>query len=383
MEHRRDLDGVRGVACLSVILLHTVVGAIQAEAGSSYDQFRIAIQPFLIGGVDLFFVLSGFLIGGILLDNKESTNYFRTFWRRRIGRIFPVYYVMILVLIALYAVDWFYKTPLISGLLYNQLPVWAYATFIQNFYMVSEGVFGNFLGVTWSLAVEEQFYLILPPLVFLLSRGKIVVIAVLAIFAAPFVRTILWQNIDWQASYLLSPARMDTVMWGVLIACAVRNEHVISVLSRLRMAIGIIIVFLAALVAADMFNYASAPLLATTTYHTHGLFVSTLRYSALAMMYALIILRLYLPGAGALRSFFVQPNSGPGRPGFLCSIHVPPAHKLHDPQSCARWKSTHRRVARCIPADYCPQPDVSCGCRFVLLSREADPRSGETPEIYV
>lgn len=302
MEYRRELDGVRGVACLSVILLHTVIGAIDAETGSTYDTARRAVQPFLVGGVDLFFVLSGFLIGGILVDHKGAKNYFRTFWRRRIGRIFPVYYLMILILIGIHAVDWFYKSPHIYGLLYNQLPIWAYATFTQNFYMALEGTGGNFLGVSWSLAVEEQFYLLLPPLIFLLSRKRIVALAVMAIIAAPFIRTILWDQIDWRASYLLSPARMDTVMWGLLVACAVRNEKVIGFLSRGRICVDLLIISLAVLVAADFFNQASAPLLSTTTYYLHGLLVSTLRYSALAMMYGLIILRLFLPGAMPLKS---------------------------------------------------------------------------------
>tara|TARA_R110000868_G_scaffold4199_2_gene26304 strand:+ start:1498 stop:2616 length:1119 start_codon:yes stop_codon:yes gene_type:complete len=279
-----------------------VLGLIDAPVGSNVATIKLVFQPFLVGGVDLFFVLSGFLISGILMDNKQATNYFRTFWTRRIGRIFPVYYLMIFLLIVLYLIDCVHETPLVSSLLKGQMPIWAYATFTQNFYLVFNGVFGNFLGVTWSLAMEEQFYLMLPFLVYFLPRRYLVRVCIAAILLAPVIRWILWELISWRATYHLTPARMDTIMWGVLIACTIRHEGVMAVLTKYRSAINVLIVVLAVAVGANLFGYLSDPLLAKAGYHSHGLFVSTLRYSALAMMYGLLVLRLHLPGATLYRS---------------------------------------------------------------------------------
>lgn len=312
MKHRADLDGVRGFACLSVLVLHIVIGPIQAPADSIFSAVRFALQPFMVGGVDLFFVLSGFLIGGILLDNKEApaSNFFPTFWRRRIGRIFPVYYLMIGVLLAFYAADALHSTAYTRSLLFNQMPIWSYATFTQNFYMVASGIYGNFLGVTWSLAMEEQFYLLLPFAVFFFSRGTIAKIAVALILLAPVVRTIVWELHSWRASYHLSPARMDTVMWGVLIAYAVRRTDIIAYLSKRTLWIDGFIVTAIVLITSNAFYHASAAPIANPSTHVLGLFISTLRYSLLAAMYALIILRLYLPGANAMKAFFSTPWLG-------------------------------------------------------------------------
>lgn len=312
MNRRADLDGVRGFACLSVLILHIVVGPIQVTRGTWFETIRTAVQPFLVGGVDLFFVLSGFLIGGILLYEKgtPAKDFFLGFWRRRIGRIFPVYYLMIGVLLALYAVDAVFGFAYTKHLLYNQMPVWSYATFTQNFYMVFSGVYGNFLGVTWSLAMEEQFYMLLPFAVFFFSRGTIAKAAVALILLAPVIRTLVWQNINWQASYHLSPARVDTVMWGVLVAYVVRRPDFMAALASKVRWLDAIIVLAIISVAANTYYFASAPLISNRNTYTLGLFVSTLRYSVLAAMYGLVILRLHLPGATAMKAVFNTPWLG-------------------------------------------------------------------------
>lgn len=305
MQHRKDLDGLRGIACLSVLALHIVIGPIKTSDTSWFFSLRSAIQPFLVGGVDLFFVLSGFLIVGILLDNKDADNYFSTFWRRRIGRIFPVYYLMFCIVLALYAIDAAYPSGLTRTLLFNQFPAWTYITFTQNFYTIATGIGGNFLGVTWSLAMEEQFYLILPFAVFFLSRNVFAFIVAALIVLTPFIRTVIWDLYGWRASYHLSPARMDTVLWGALIAYTVRRADWLDALSKLTMVINILILSLAALVAADCFGRLSSAIPPQDNYAI--LFASTLRYSALAMMYGLIILRLFLPGAKGLKSALSNP----------------------------------------------------------------------------
>jgi peptidoglycan/LPS O-acetylase OafA/YrhL len=142
----------------------------------------------------------------------------------------------------------------------------------------------------------------LPFLIYFLPRRYLVHVCIAAILLAPVVRLILWELISWRATYHLTPARMDTIMWGVLIACAVRHEGVMAYLARFRSAINVLIVVLAVAIGANLFSYLSTPLLVKAGYHSYGLFVSTLRYSALAMMYGLLVLRLHLPGATFYRS---------------------------------------------------------------------------------
>jgi peptidoglycan/LPS O-acetylase OafA/YrhL len=91
-----ELDGLRGVAILIVIVYHYVGTGPKSPPGSVLgivrDSFRIGWS-----GVDLFFILSGFLIGGILLDARSSPKYFQTFYLRRVHRILPIYYLLVAV----------------------------------------------------------------------------------------------------------------------------------------------------------------------------------------------------------------------------------------------------------------------------------------------
>ena len=92
------LDGLRGIAILLVLLRHAIFGVTSVqgiEAHSRFASFVIACGQLSWSGVDLFFVLSGFLIGGILLDARSSPRYFQTFYIRRAYRILPLYFLVI------------------------------------------------------------------------------------------------------------------------------------------------------------------------------------------------------------------------------------------------------------------------------------------------
>jgi peptidoglycan/LPS O-acetylase OafA/YrhL len=168
-------------------------------------------------GVDLFFVLSGFLIGGILLDSKNSPTYFPTFYLRRIYRIFQLYYLMISLL-------------MIGSLLFpssylfvSQMPKWPFLFFAQNIFGIAHSPL--LVGVTWSLAVEEQFYLLLPFAVRRLSRRAMLILAIVCIVGAPILRTILFHwGVSWDLIRAPLPCRADALALGVLTAILVRNE---------------------------------------------------------------------------------------------------------------------------------------------------------------
>ena len=94
-----ELDGIRGLAILGVLCSHIAVlgGIISAELPSLPERLLLYAMVPMWGGVDLFFVLSGFLITGILLRTKTSNNYFSSFYTRRVLRIFPIYYLTLIL----------------------------------------------------------------------------------------------------------------------------------------------------------------------------------------------------------------------------------------------------------------------------------------------
>jgi peptidoglycan/LPS O-acetylase OafA/YrhL len=224
-----ELDGLRGLAIGLVIFWHYVAGSVQVLPGSLAAYLLV---PFSLTytGVDLFFVISGFLIGGILLDAKQSPTYFRTFYIRRCLRILPLYYVGL----AVFGLGlWLYASgarPLAS-LVEGVLPVYTYAVFAQNFWMAAQSGPTNALSHTWSLAVEEQFYLSLPLLVRLLPRQAVLVLAIAAVAMTPVVRGLLGA----QVAYVLLPGRLDALYLGVLGAILVRSTWVRGVVAQHRM----------------------------------------------------------------------------------------------------------------------------------------------------
>jgi peptidoglycan/LPS O-acetylase OafA/YrhL len=222
--HLRELDGVRGAAVLMVVLLHAMFG-IMSE-GFIPARVQPILNAFFGGaGVDLFFVLSGFLIGGILIDNKGASNYFRVFWIRRAARILPVYLLLMATYLVAKHIGSSAKAPWFHAfLMQDPLPIWAYLTFTQNYAMAAANSgAARWVGITWSLAVEEQFYLIFPFIVFFLSKRAVIRIAVCCIVVAPLIRSYLWANYGFYPGYFPTPARVDGLMFGVIAAYAVRS----------------------------------------------------------------------------------------------------------------------------------------------------------------
>ena len=161
MKRVSQLDGVRGVAILLVLVWHYFGAQVVAEPKSILHYCTHALS-LTWSGVDLFFVLSGFLIAGILLDHHNTSNYFRVFYLRRVCRIFPLYFLLLALFLCLSATN-LSTSPSFRWLLHDPFPIWSYATFTQNILMGARGGFGpHWLGITWSLAVEEQFYLFVP-----------------------------------------------------------------------------------------------------------------------------------------------------------------------------------------------------------------------------
>ncbi|MDP3009583.1 MAG: acyltransferase [Methylococcales bacterium] len=307
--HIPELDGVRGLAVSLVLILHCVVGLTKTTSGTVIDSIKTAVLPFLIGGVDMFFILSGFLIAGILIDNRNATNYFQIFWTRRIARIFPVYYFVF----ASYFLLSFLNTTYLHGTLnylvsvldsgQKSVPMWAYALFMQNNFMIFMKNGAPFMfGVTWSVAIEEQFYLILPFLIFFLPRKHITFLAIVAIVLSFLIRVLVWYNWTWNASYLFTFSRIDALMMGVLIASIIRDPHKLAVATRLRLPFDILTVFFILCIVFNIFGMVSA---IVQQYQFASIFISALQYPVLSLSMALCLLRLFTTQNSILH-FFLQ-----------------------------------------------------------------------------
>ena len=223
-----ELDGLRGVAILLVLIWHYV--STDPHAPDSAWMLR----P-LWSGVDLFFVLSGFLIGGILIDARHSPRLFSTFYGRRAARIIPLYWVLLGIYALLIGAERLGYEPIVPGLASPRLPAFTYLLFLQNFWMAStDGLGALFLAATWSLAVEEQFYLVLPIVIRRVSTRTLTWICLGSVVAAiVFRRTLLlvYPDLFW-ATYLLMPSRMDALMLGVFAAIIVRNAKALAIVKR-------------------------------------------------------------------------------------------------------------------------------------------------------
>jgi len=215
-----ELDGIRGIAILLVLVLHYIPCEITPP-----PLFRWLFLTW--SGVNLFFVLSGFLIGGILLDHRDAPNYFSVFYRRRICRILPIYVLWLV----LYLVVRMLPLPIGSvreWLFAGDFPFWSYATFTQNFLQEKYAAWGpNWLAITWSLAVEEQFYLLLPLIVRFTPVRRLPLVMAPLIVAAPFARALLASGpaFDNPRGHALLICQADALLLGVLCAWFVRQPN--------------------------------------------------------------------------------------------------------------------------------------------------------------
>ena len=206
------LDGLRGLAILLVLLSH------------SWGPYFFGFWPNAgWAGVELFFVLSGFLITGILVNAKGGPRYFTTFYVRRILRIFPLYYTVIAISFLMLLILPSWLSPPFGN---RNAQSWTYWLFLSNFSMASANkIASSAMGVSWSLAVEEQFYLLWAPIVLLLARRPLMWLCVGLYFVTFAWRIFLYGTHGWTiAGYVLLPSQMDSLAIGSLIALAVTDE---------------------------------------------------------------------------------------------------------------------------------------------------------------
>jgi peptidoglycan/LPS O-acetylase OafA/YrhL len=222
------LDGVRGLAILAVLLYHGVLYA-GSRSNHAVDETLRQIVSFGWSGVDLFFVLSGFLITGILLDSRNSPNYYRSFYMRRVLRIFPLYFAFLAGFIFVLPVIGRWDS-MVAVVRENQVWYW---TYLVNWRIGTEGWTEFFeLGHFWSLAVEEQFYLVWPFVVMSFRPATLARICIGLVVGALALRIWLVFSGFPILAYVSTPARLDALGLGALLAIWVRDPTTHAALVR-------------------------------------------------------------------------------------------------------------------------------------------------------
>lgn len=200
-----ELDGLRGIAIAVVLLYHchTKLESSHLDVFAKWGWI----------GVNLFFVLSGFLITGIIADSRDDPRFFRNFYARRGLRIWPVYFLLLLLN--------FFFVPLIFGNFWwavhemRAAPWTHYIFFIQNLLFA---VLPGTLGPTWSLAIEEQFYLFWAPIARFAKNSALLPLLIAVFVASPFIRL----GTDGLLTQVHTLRHLDGLAVGSMIALSLR-----------------------------------------------------------------------------------------------------------------------------------------------------------------
>jgi peptidoglycan/LPS O-acetylase OafA/YrhL len=226
-----ELQGLRGLAVLAVFFYHC-----HPRLEGTWVYYA---SLWGWAGVNLFFVLSGFLITSILLEAREKPRYFRNFYGRRALRIWPVY---LLVLAAVYLnSDWFIGPPVLEAI--KAAPWWAYIFFVQNLFHLT---LPPAIGPTWSLAIEEQYYFLWAPLVRFLRRPWMLgAVLAAALVASPLMR--MTHHAWITPTHTLT--HLDGIAWGSLLALGL---HTLPISRRAWLWMGLASIPLGIAVAATI-----------------------------------------------------------------------------------------------------------------------------------
>jgi peptidoglycan/LPS O-acetylase OafA/YrhL len=210
------LDGVRGLAVLMVLLLHFVGGMVPTN---EIEHAVAGVTSYGGYGVELFFVLSGFLITGILYDSRNKAGYFKNFYMRRFLRIFPLYYGVLALVFLVAPLVQALRGPALDFLREHQAWAWLYGV---NVFIASRGEWSfSYLDHFWSLSIEEHFYFVWPLVVWALGKNPRTLMAVslsasLGAMLARFLGSAL--GLSWWTTYVLTPFRLDGLALGGFLA---------------------------------------------------------------------------------------------------------------------------------------------------------------------
>src|SRR5215213_9450361 len=282
--HYPGLDVLRGLAISIVVFYHNF---------GSVSFFRLGWL-----GVDLFFALSGFLITDLLLNSRDNKYYFKNFYIRRILRIFPIYYLVLIIFFSFSPILFSQKDPTSTFSYYNNNKAWFWSYF-QNWLMVHKGMPPvPFLSHFWSLAIEEQFYLVWPFMIFFIRKLEVFKKLIVAlIIIAIIVRLSVWLAYPHEVEkfYCSTFTRMDSLLMGCLLSVHLNQGKQIS-----RKAIWIVGYCFAAIILLSLLLFGNLrqdnALFPTIGYTVTAAFFSSLIYLFLAKEKQLISGLKYLGG---------------------------------------------------------------------------------------
>ena len=291
-KHIPALDGLRGLAVGLVLFQHFFHGIAKGSNLADDIVFGLASRSWM--GVDLFFVLSGFLITGILWDQKGQPHYLRNFYARRALRIFPAYYALLaLIYLVLPGLGLAAAEDYAASSSSDQIWHW---TYLSNFRIawLADWYQHHVPNVFWSLAIEEQFYLLWPLVVLACKRRTLIQLCLLLFLSALGLRLALayLPDVNWVSSFVLTPTRMDGLTLGALLAMLRRSDFDQA---RLRSRAMLALVF------------SCAPLLALTFHRPPNWRewpIQSLRFSFVAILFSSL---LWLAVTASPKSWFSRP----------------------------------------------------------------------------
>lgn len=261
--HIPALDGIRGFAIIAVLLFHCFP----------------YLSIFKLGwtGVDLFFVLSGFLITGILVDTVNRKTYYKNFILKRILRIFPLYYLSLLVFV-FFIPRWGSNIATHLDLEYSVVHQAWYWLYASNWLLTFKTGWVHGAGINhfWSLAIEEQFYLVWPVFILLFRKKRKLTLCLFTIGLALATRVILYcYNFPHYGLYMLTITRADALALGGCVAILVRSHAGIAFLNKYTPYIfGCLLVILV------------GGMIASHSTNPYSGFFSTVGYTILDMLFA-------------------------------------------------------------------------------------------------
>lgn len=209
-----ELDGLRGFMTIAVVVSHF------------FGEVQHGVPALMFGwiAVTMFYVLSGFLIARLILNKGHHDNFFQVFYIRRICRTFPIYLVCVFLIFWLNSN--FHPETTLHG---ENIPLWAYLTFTQNFWIAQTGSMGtHWLAPTWTLALEEQFYLVAPALLLFVPRRWLVRVLTALLLLGPIARAYVLFASDLHplAANVLLPTNSDVLIAGILAAVLLANPSI-------------------------------------------------------------------------------------------------------------------------------------------------------------